>query len=320
MGSIPSLSKEGGKNSDRRVSETIPRVTRSTPVHLIMSEATRIAPTPSGFLHAGNAVAFLITALLAAQRKARLRLRIDDIDAERSKPVYIDDLFSSLEWLGIGWVDGPRDRSDHEMNWSQALRTAAYQGQLDLLREQGDVYGCTCSRSGMREREGQGLATCDCRARGLPLEAPDTAWRLYIPTDALVRMEQVFGGPRLLRPAELLFDPIVRQKKMNSRDARPAYQIASLVDDVTYGCTFIVRGDDLLPSTACQLFLADRLGLDTFKQVRFLHHPLINDPDGRKLSKSEGASSLRSMRESGMLADGLRRTAKVVLDGIVFGK
>ncbi len=104
-------------------------------------------------------------------------------------------------------------------------------------------------------------------------------------------------------------DPVLRQ-----RNGRPAYQIASLADDVDFGIDLIVRGADLLPSTACQLLLAELLGLTAFTRTRFIHHPLITALDGTKLSKSDGASSLKAMREAGIAPDALHAQADALFD------
>ena len=97
---------------------------------------TRIAPTPSGYLHAGNAINFLITAEVARAVGAGIRLRIDDLDAERMRPPYVDDIFASLRWLGIAWSEGPRDRMEHERMYSQLSRLARYEECLHVLKEQ----------------------------------------------------------------------------------------------------------------------------------------------------------------------------------------
>lgn len=270
-----------------------------------MTPWTRIAPTPSGFLHAGNAVNFLITAAIAERVGARLRLRIDDLDAERVRPAFVDDIFASLHWLGGAWHDGPRDRHDHERRFSQHLRITRYQEALDVLKEQGDLYACACSRAEIRRRP------CACRTKAIGFNAPEAAWRLRLPADGLVRLVPLFGPERWLSPAMHLPDPVVRQR--GELGGRPTYQVASLLDDVDHGITHIVRGMDLLPSTLCQLHLAERLGLDAFLRARFVHHPLIADASGSKLSKSEGAEALKTMREAGHSPDALRDKAQRML-------
>src|ERR1044072_3055513 len=107
---------------------------------------TRIAPTPSGYLHIGNAFSFLLTALHAKKRGASLLLRIDDIDDERKRPEYVNDIFTSLEWLGIEWNEGPSGPEDFELNWSQNRRLDIYKGILPRLREAEIIFACECSR------------------------------------------------------------------------------------------------------------------------------------------------------------------------------
>ena len=156
---------------------------------------TRIAPTPSGFLHAGNGMAFLLTARLAHSVGASLRLRIDDLDAERSRPAFIDDLFECLRWLGIEWDEGPRDRHDHERNWSQLGRLRRYQEALDLLKEQGDLYACACTRKTLSIFQLRGARRCECRSKQVPFCAAEAVWRLHIPGDAVVRLRRVCVKP-----------------------------------------------------------------------------------------------------------------------------
>lgn len=271
----------------------------------------RIAPTPSGFLHAGNAVNFLVAAALAARHGARLRLRIDDLDAERKRPEYMEDIFASLAWLGIVWHDGPRNAQDQERSFSQQRRIPVYMEHIGLLKEQGDLYACLCSRSAA-------VKGCDCRLKGVPFNDEQAGWRLHLPHDALVRMHGPFGEIALLQPARLMPDPVIRQR--TALGGRPSYQIASLVDDVEHGIDLVVRGEDLLASTACQLYMAERLGLASFGTGRFMHHPLLPDADGRKLSKSRGAASLRAMRERGESPEALHAKAKEMLAGLGGGQ
>ena len=271
---------------------------------------TRIAPTPSGLLHAGNGVAFLLTARIASMYNATLRLRIDDLDLERARPTYMEDIFESLAWLGITCTDGPRDVADHERAHSQVLRIGKYVEHIGTLKEQGDLYACSCSRSEWRANT-RGRNDCGCRHKDIDFADADATWRVHLPADAVVRMEQLNGTARMLAPASLIPDPVIRQRA--SDGGRPAYQIASLIDDVDHGTTIIVRGEDLLPSTACQLYLADRLGLERFKQVRFVHHALITDDQGQKLSKTEGAEALQSIRVQGSLPNALKERAMQLL-------
>lgn len=273
--------------------------------------STRLAPTPSGFLHAGNALNFLITSQLARAHGATLRLRIDDLDTERVRPAYVQDIFGTLDWLGIRPDVGPVSAQDHALNWSQAARAGRYLAFVERLRADGHLYACTCSRK-QQVLDAAGRYAGTCRSRGLPFDAPDTAWRLRIPEGVHVTVPSIAGLPVVVDLAAAMGDPVLRQ-----RNGRPAYQIASLADDLDHGTTFIVRGADLLPSTACQLYIAGLLGPNAFAQVRFLHHDLLLDAQGEKMSKSGGAASLKAMREAGAGPQDLVRQAGTLLSGLL---
>ncbi len=254
-------------------------------------QRTRIAPTPSGLLHLGNGASFLLTATMAREYGAELMLRIDDLDAERVRPEYITDIFETLEWLGIRWTIGPCDPADHRRNWSQSLRSPDHDRLLDELRSGGHLYACTCSRPKLKG--------CDCRALGVDLDAPEASWRLRVPERCPVTIQEWGSGPRVLDLARLLPDPVLRQRGLNGQRPRPAYQVASLSDDLHFGIDLVVRGEDLLPSTACQVYMATLLGRAAFAEATFVHHALIGDERGGKLSKSRGAGSLREWRQAG---------------------
>jgi glutamyl-tRNA synthetase len=265
---------------------------------------TRIAPTPSGLLHPGNGASFVLAWKLARAAGGTVLLRIDDLDEERVRPAYVEDVFRTLDWLGITWDEGPQGPSDLDREWSQRYRMERYQALLEGLLPLGVVYACTCSRSL--------LATCTCRSKALALDGPEVTWRLSLQDAGPVRMTCWPPGVRMLLPGELMADPVLRQ-----RSGRPAYQVASLVDDLQYGIDFIVRGEDLLPSTACQLFLAELLGKVAFSGVPFVHHRLLTDALGNKLSKSQGAGSLQAMREQGALPEAVHQLVDELLADLV---
>lgn len=232
----------------------------------------RLAPTPSGYLHAGNGLNFILNALLARLHpENRLLLRIDDLDAERKRPEYVQEVFETLLWLGIACDEGPRDAADFDKNWSQHLRMPLYDKALQALRNTGLLFACGKSRRDLAAF-GQQYPP-EFREQGLSLDAPEVAWRIRTPA----------GFP--------LPDFIVRR-----RDGIPAYQLATLVDDLHFGITHIVRGADLEASTQAQQFLARCLGWRTFENIRFLHHELLLDERGEKLSKSAGAYALKNLR------------------------
>lgn len=263
---------------------------------------SRLAPTPSGYLHLGNAFSFVLTWLIVRKQHGHLHLRIDDLDRDRAKPEYYDDIFTTLEWLGINYDSGARSGQDCLLHWSQRRRLHDYNAALMQLAEQGDVFTCDCSRSLLAQTSPTGLYPGTCRTKHLPLATPNTAWRVRVPEQttertteqASVRFHDASAREISLNVASEIGDFIVRR-----RDGIPAYHIASLVDDTLDGITFIVRGADLLTSTAAQVFLAKRLGLSPFTQTTFLHHPLLLESPDKKLSKSHQSLSLRAMRENG---------------------
>jgi glutamyl-tRNA synthetase len=238
----------------------------------------RLAPTPSGLLHLGNALNFWLNYRAAQSAHADLLLRIDDMDADRKRPEYVQDVFDSLHWLGIHWTQGPRDAADFEQNWSQHLRIPLYHKALDALRQQGLLFACRKSRRDLAPWGGAYPA--EFREQGLSLDAPDVAWRIRTP--------EQFPLP----------DFVVRR-----RDGLPAYQVASVVDDLHFGITHVIRGADLADSTTAQRWLAQCMAQPAFAQIQFLHHPLLLDAAGEKLSKSAGASALRSRRLAGERAE-----------------
>ena len=257
---------------------------------------TRLAPTPSGYLHIGNAIGMLLTRRIAKESGARILLRIDDLDSDRVRPEYLDDIFESLKWLGVAWDLGPKDVDDHRRNWSQSLRIDRYFQLLERLRALNVLYGCTCTRAQLR---GSDIYPGTCRDKKISLDDPTAAWRIAVPEGAQAEVNLIAGGTITIDVSEVIGDVVLRQRPIGGKPAMPAYQIASLSDDVESGTTLIVRGADLLPSTAIQMHLAQLLDLDGFRSARYLHHPLVLDPGGRKLSKSEGAFSLKAMRERG---------------------
>ena len=302
---------------------------------------TRIAPTPSGFLHLGNGAAFVATWVLARVNAGKIMLRIDDLDAERMRPEYVEDIFKTLDWLGLDWDEGPFSVEDFSQNWSQHLRLDFYEKALSDLQKTGDLYVCNCSRKDIKLRSKNGLYPNTCRENRLlndeqtsarletaPTLMPNTAWRIVVEDnksvhfnnfekigllsingilrekeDILSNFEQQTSArfqtsPTLTSPtltainlSQTMGDFIVRQK-----NGFPSYQLASLVDDTLHNINFVVRGEDLLNSTAAQIFLAERLNKADFSMTNFWHHPLITDADGAKLSKSEGAASLLDVK------------------------
>lgn len=240
----------------------------------------RLAPTPSGFLHAGNALNFILNWLVARYHGGSVLLRIDDLDAARKRPEYLLDIRDSLFWLGLDWDEGPGLHgvdflTDFERNWSQYRRMPLYINLLDRLRSQGKLFACAKSRSDLAATGAEYPQAFT--EQGLSLDQADVAWRIYSP--------ELTGSLKHF---------IARR-----RDGIPAYQIASVADDLYFHITHVIRGEDLLESTRAQQYMARQLGEDKFLSINFLHHPLLLDHSGRKLSKSAGDTSLRSIRDTG---------------------
>ena len=255
---------------------------------------TRIAPTPSGYLHIGNAFSFLLTALHARKNNGSILLRIDDIDDERKRPEYVEDIFASLEWLGIEWQEGPSGPEDFAQNWSQHKRLDIYQEMLNRLREAQLLFACECSRKKLSSLDGYAYPGT-CQYKRISLDAPDVALRISVADNDIVSFTDLERGSVDINLGSETGSFIVRK-----RDGLPSYQLVSLADDVHFRINYIVRGEDLLSSTAMQLFMAEKLSLDSFRNTQFLHHKLEKDDQGHKLSKTAGAISLQYMRKHGI--------------------
>ena len=238
---------------------------------------TRFAPTPSGYLHLGNAVNAQLVAWLAAGHGGVVGLRIDDMDVGRCRSEYVEDIFDVLAWLGIEWSAGPRDPADFAQHHSMRRRTGYYRSELALALSAGlDAYACACSRSRIR---GPAVGGCPggCRQADLPLEPGRTALRVHVPIGTIVR---VSGSTVDLSSS--MGDFVIWR-----RDDLPAYQLVSVIEDRDAHVTHVVRGDDLIDSTAAQLFLAPHLRAADLAGADFRHHGLLTDDAGAKLSKSQ---------------------------------
>lgn len=249
---------------------------------------SRIAPTPSGYLHLGNALNFILTWLVTRKAGGTLKLRIDDADCSRTKDEYIDDIFRQMEWLGLTWDEGPEGPDELKRSFSQQLRFDRYREILHALEKLGHAYVCTCSRSAVKKIAKDGVYPGLCRNRKTD-DKPGSAWRLKVPEASIICVN---GSDVAL--CTTMGDFILWRK-----DNQPSYQLASLSDDIDDKITCIVRGDDLRTSTAAQLFLAVCLGNEDFGKISFLHHRLLTDANGTKLAKSDKALSLQAMREQG---------------------
>lgn len=253
----------------------------------------RLAPSPTGALHIGNARSFLIAWLSARQQRGRVLLRVEDIDSPRVKADTAKQALDDLEWLGLDW-DGPVI--------TQSSRMGLYREALERLKEMECVYPCTCSRADVeqaasaphQEHEGPVYpGTCSGRSAAdvTGLEGQSYAWRLRLPVTTPA-FEDLYQGHVALDLRRLGGDFVV-WKSMDTA----AYQLAVVVDDVEMGVTEVIRGDDLVPSTPRQLLLYQMLG---WAPPRFGHVPLVIGPDGRRLAKRHGDTRLATLRAQGL--------------------
>ncbi|KYP16030.1 glutamate--tRNA ligase family protein [Flavihumibacter sp. CACIAM 22H1] len=245
---------------------------------------TRYAPTPSGYLHLGNLYSFILTAILARDKKLEILLRIDDLDRERFRPAYLRNIFAVLHYFDLPWQQGPEDEQDFEKNWSQLTRMALYKKALQQLRTSGYLYACSCSRSDQQQNKLETGCVKGCRDAALDFDGPGVNWRFRTPEDP--------AFPIAMK------DFIVRKK-----DGSPAYQLCSVIDDLHLKVGWIVRGRDLVNSSIAQLALSNALEVPDYSQIMHFHHALLLGNSGNKLSKSAGSDSLQSMIQNGLSAE-----------------
>ena len=264
----------------------------------------RLAPSPTGALHLGNARTFMIAWLRARAAGGQLILRMEDLDHPKNKPGAANAALDDLRWLGLDWDEGPDTGGPHAP-YTQTERKARYAAALRTLRRQGLAYPCTCTRRDVEAGQSaphaeDGLyypGTCRGRhpdyaaaARALP-PGRLPAWRFAAPPGETVRFDDVFAGAVGQDVSEACGDFVL------ARDPDGAgYMLAVVVDDAAMGITEVVRGDDLLPATPRQLLLYRALGLTP---PAFLHVPLVVSEDGRRLAKRHGDTRIAALRAAG---------------------
>jgi glutamyl/glutaminyl-tRNA synthetase len=234
---------------------------------------------------------------MARQHGASILLRIDDLDRQRARREYIDDIFDTLRFTGIPWDEGPADTDTFVRSWSQSHRMPMYHQALVHLQRTGAVFACSCSRSGLARTAPDGVYPGTCLSADLSLQDPDLAWRMVTVSDKRIKVRYPDGAV-----ADTVLPADMRHVVVRKRGGDPSYQLASLMDDIHFGVDLVVRGEDLRPSTLVQLHLSDSLPGNAFPDTAFLHHALLLDPAGEKLSKSEGATSVRYLRAQGLSA------------------
>lgn len=268
----------------------------------------RLAPSPTGLLHLGHARTFWVAAQRAAEHHGQLILRNEDLDSQRCRPEFVRAMLEDLHWLGIDWIEGP-DCGGPLGPYAQSQRRTYYLEAWKKLRELGLIYPCTCSRKDVAQAAGAPNDSDDepvypgrCRPqimqRSGPLEPAGVNWRFRIPDGEEISFTDLHLGPQRLTAGRDFGDFIVWR-----RDDVPAYQLAVVVDDAAMRITEVVRGADLLKSTARQILLFRALGLAA---PNYYHCDLVRDEAGVRLAKRHDSLSIRKLRELGWTAEQVR--------------
>jgi glutamyl-tRNA synthetase len=287
-----------------------------------------LAPSPTGFLHLGHARTFWVAQQRAQERGGILVLRNEDLDRDRSRPEFVSGMLEDLRWFGFRWQEGP-DCGGAFGPYSQSERQPAYRAAFQRLRDGGYVYPCCCSRRDVQRASRAPHAEDDepiypgtCRPRVqsasqvLPDEPFKTAaesqvklmdsnrnwnWRFRAPDGEKISFLDGGMGAQSFIAGKDFGDFVVWR-----HDDVPSYQLAVVVDDAAMMMTEVVRGADLLISTARQHLLYRALGLTP---PAFYHCPLLTDEHGVRLAKRQESLSLRALRAEGLSPQALRASA-----------
>ena len=275
-------------------------------------DVTRFAPSPSGRLHLGHAYSAVIGHARAHGSGGPFLLRIEDLDATRSRPEFVAGIEEDLRWLGLEWDGEPL---------VQSQRTQHYAAALEQLKERGLVYPCFCTRAdiaaSLTAPHGDAGSSYPGTCRGLPDDPERQAstphsWRLDCGKALAIAGMPVWseqGGRRFTADPGDIGDAILARK-----DAPASYHLACVTDDCASGVTLVVRGADLRPSTPIQRLLQALLGLP---EPVYCHHPLVTHADGRRLAKRDLAPTLAAMREAGV--DGRELAAELLAGRLPLG-
>jgi glutamyl/glutaminyl-tRNA synthetase len=276
----------------------------------------RLAPSPTGYLHIGHALTFHTAWQRARDANGTLVMRMEDLDAERSRSVYANAAYEDLHWLGIDWQEGP-DVGGPFAPYAQSERGEFYRAAWRRLFAGGFIYPCRCSRKDLASalsapHEDADLddepiypgicrpGTCRAPLHGAPFEASlaSTAspgpmnWRFQVPDGEAIEFIDGNLGPQRFVAGIDFGDFLVWR-----RDGEPSYQLACVVDDAAMQITEVVRGRDLLKSTARQILLNRALG---YADPAWFHCRLVTDASGKRLAKRNDALSIRALREQGL--------------------
>lgn len=270
----------------------------------LLRQITRLAPSPTGALHLGNARTFLFNWILARQAGWQIVLRIEDLDGPRIKAGADQTAMDDLRWLGLDWDVGPV---------RQSTRSEIYRAAIDRLIADGLAYPCVCSRkevelaaSAPHAEDGAAVYPGTCRGRFASVAdaraatGREPAVRFRVPDDAsaIIEWNDVIALQQAI-DVRRLGDFVI------ARADGAAYQLAVVADDATAGVTQVVRGDDLIDSTPRQILLYRALGLAD-RIPRYCHLPLVVGADGRRLAKRHGDSRLSNYRSRGVTPGRIR--------------
>jgi glutamyl/glutaminyl-tRNA synthetase len=270
----------------------------------------RLAPSPTGLLHLGHARTFWIAAQRAEEYGGTLILRNEDLDPQRSRADFAEAMIEDLHWLGIQWSEGP-DCGGPYAPYAQSQRRGHYLEAWRRLRDGGFIFPCTCSRkdlaqaaSAPNDADDEPIYSGRCRERKDARDFDEPAgvnWRFRVPEGEVVTFVDQHLGPQSFAAGRDFGDFVVWR-----RDDVPAYQLAVVVDDAEMKISEVVRGADLLKSTARQLLLYRALG---WTAPAFYHCDLVLDDAGVRLAKRHDALSIRHLQESGWTAEEVRAKA-----------
>ena len=274
----------------------------------------RIAPSPTGYLHLGHAATFWRAFERAREHRGTLVFRNEDLDPQRCRAEFARAMFEDLRWFGIEWQEGP-DVGGPFAPYEQSARRELYLDAWRRLLGGGWIYPCDCSRRDLAQAlaaphddSDEPLYPGTCRERRTP--TAETAldpknlganWRFRVPDGERIEFNDRRTGTQPFVAGRDFGDFLVWR-----RDDVPAYQLAVVVDDAAMRITEVVRGADLLRSTARQILLQRALGLAT---PGYFHCPLITDDHGTRLAKRHDALSLRTLRERGLTPEQVRALA-----------
>lgn len=307
-GAVPVLTiiRQGGRKTATYPSGYQSPVTSHTSTIKLVSSTSptyrgRLAPSPTGLLHLGHAFTFWTAYQRALQQHGTLIFRNEDLDPQRSHARYTEAMLEDLRWLGIHWQEGP-DIGGPFAPYQQSLRREFYLDAWRKLRDTGTIYPCSCSRkdlalsaSAPNDSDDEPMYPGRCRDKVHEAAAYDAPvgvnWRFRVPDGETIRFQDQHHGPQSYAVGHDFGDFIVWR-----RDDVPAYQLAVVVDDAAMQVTEVVRGADLLKSTARQLLLLRALGLAT---PAYYHCDLVRDEAGVRLAKRHDALSLRALRDQG---------------------